>query len=192
MHWHTTRHLIKADLYRYYGRSDWRAFLSVYFHAPGFVYTFWMRLAALFKTCRLGKSLYLLARLQLRRLEYKYGICIPYNTDISAGLYIGHFGGIVVSHKAVIGKNCNINHGVTIGETFGGKHPGTPVIGDYVYIGPGSFIIGGIHIGNHVAIGANTVVTRSVPDYGVVVTKAVDVSVSYGSSNYIVNTLDNS
>ena len=68
--------------------------------------------------------------------------------------------GIVLTHEAVIGKNCTIFHQVTIG---GGKG-GAPVIGDDVMIGPGAKILGGVHIGNRVNIGANAVVVKDVPD----------------------------
>lgn len=77
-----------------------------------------------------------------------YGISIPYNTRIGSGLYIGHFGGIVVNSEAVIGKNCNIHHGVTIGQANRGDKKGYPVIGDRVFIGPGAVvIIGKVKVG---------------------------------------------
>lgn len=68
--------------------------------------------------------------------------------------------GIIVSHNAVIGKNCTIFHQVTIGEGRGGA----PVIGDNVLIGAGAKIIGGIRIGNNVRIGAGCVVMEDIPD----------------------------
>lgn len=68
--------------------------------------------------------------------------------------------GIVVSHNAVIGKNCTIFHQVTIGEGRGGA----PVIGDHVLIGAGAKIIGGVRIGNNVRIAAGCVVMQDVPD----------------------------
>lgn len=68
--------------------------------------------------------------------------------------------GIIVSHHAVIGKECTIFHHVTIGEGRGGA----PVIGDHVLIGAGAKIIGGIRIGNNVRIGAGCVVMQDVPD----------------------------
>jgi serine O-acetyltransferase len=124
----------------------------------------------------------------LRRYRYKFGISIPYNTDIGPGFYIGHFGGIVVNSEAAIGKNCNINPAVTIGTTYGGKYPGTPRILNNVYLGPGSKIIGGITIGNNAAIGANCVVTESIPDNAVAVGVPGKVFSLKGSANYIINT----
>lgn len=76
------------------------------------------------------------------------------------GLY-----GIIVSHNAVIGKNCTILHQVTIGDV----HGGAPVIGDNCMIGAGAKLIGGIKIGNNVKIGAGCVVADDVPDNSTVV-----------------------
>ena len=73
--------------------------------------------------------------------------------------------GIIVSHNAVIGKNCTIFHQVTIGEGRGGA----PVIGDNVFIGAGAKLIGHIKIGNNVKIGAGAVVACDVPDDATVV-----------------------
>lgn len=133
--------------------------------------------------------MYVLFRILLNHYQYKYGISIPYNTEIGPGLYIGHFGGIIVNAEAKIGRNCNINHEVTVGAAYGGKHPGTPVIMNNVYLGPGSKIIGGITLGSHVAVGANCVVTKPVPDYGVVVGIPGEVVSNKGSGEYVVNTV---
>ena len=68
--------------------------------------------------------------------------------------------GIIVSHNAVIGRNCTIFHQVTIGEGRGGA----PVIGNNVLIGAGARVIGGIRIGDNVRIGAGCVVMQDIPD----------------------------
>ncbi len=75
--------------------------------------------------------------------------------------------GIILTHEAVIGRNCTIFHQVTIG---GGKG-GAPVIGDNVMIGPGAKIIGGVHIGDYANIGANCVIVKDVPAGATVVTE---------------------
>ena len=68
-------------------------------------------------------------------------------------------------HKdAIIGQNCVIRQNVTIaGATLRGV-AGAPVIGDNVEINTGSVIVGPIHIGNNVRIGANAVVNCDIPD----------------------------
>ncbi len=178
-------YLIRCDLRRYNKESG--HFFKTYFTVSGFHYTFWLRTTRYLKKLKFLYIFYVFSRLRLHRLQLKYGISIPYNTQIGPGLYIGHNGGIVVNNHAIIGKNCNINHGVTIGTTYGGSCPGTPKIGDRVYLGPGSFIIGGITLGDDVAIGANTVVNKSVPPKGVVVNPSGKIVSYKGSENYIVN-----
>jgi len=81
-------------------------------------------------------SLFFLARVILEHYEYQYGISIPDQTSIGSGFYIGHFGGIVVNRMSIIGKNCNISQGVTLGQANRGTGKGYPTIGDNVYIGP--------------------------------------------------------
>lgn len=180
--------IVQGDLWRHSGKQGKRALFSCLWRIPGFKYTFMMRTAAYLKQHKaLLLPVYILARLLLQRYEYKFGISIPYNTPIGPGFYIGHFGGIVVSSKVRIGANCNINHGVTIGKSYGGKNPGTPTAGDQVYFGPGCKVFGGIFIGHHAAIGANSVVSADVPDNAVVVGIPGKVISYNGSGNYIVN-----
>jgi len=121
----------------------------------------------------------------LRRYRYRYGISIPSNTQIGEGFYIGHFGGIVVNQDCLIGKNCNISQGVTLGQANRGKNKGTPTIGNNVYIGPGVKVVGKVRIGNNVAIGANSVVTKDMPDNSVVAGVPAKVISDGGVSGYI-------
>ena len=92
------------------------------------------------------------------RLGIRLGYTIPINT-IGAGLGLPHYGTLVITNNATIGKNCRIHPGVGIGN-----YHGAPTIGDNVYIGPGAKIFGDIKIGNNVSIGANSVVTKDFPD----------------------------
>ena len=78
----------------------------------------------------------------LDHYKYKFGIGIPFITEIGPGFYVGHFGGIFVYPDSKIGRNCNLSQGVTIGNANRGKNKGYPTIGDNVYIGPGAKIIG--------------------------------------------------
>jgi len=100
----------------------------------------------------------------LRRLKIKYGFDISYRTQIGKGFYIGHFGSIVIHGDAVIGENCNISQGITIGVSNYGSKIGVPTIGNFVFLGPNAGVFGKITIGNNVTVGANTVVTESVAD----------------------------
>lgn len=119
--------------------------------------------------------------------QIRFGIGISYKTSIGPGLYIGHEGGIVVSEYAVIGRNCNLSHQVTIGVSRRGARAGVPTIGDNVYIGPGAKIFGALSIGENAAVGANCVVTRDVPASGVVVGIPGQVISYEGSTGYINN-----
>ena len=92
------------------------------------------------------------------QLATRLGLSIPKNV-FGAGLCIVHYGTIVVSPKAKIGENCRIHPSTSIGE-----YNGAPTLGNNVYIAPGAKLFGGITIGNNVAIGANAVVNKDVPD----------------------------
>lgn len=94
------------------------------------------------------------------RLCTKYGWTIPINV-FGPGLAIVHIGTIVVSGKAKVGKNCRIHVCTNIGNSISHGEEGTPILGDNVYIGPGSKIFGPIIIGDNTAIGANSVVNKS-------------------------------
>jgi serine O-acetyltransferase len=95
-------------------------------------------------------------------VESTTGIQIPAATNIGKGLYIGHFGMIVVHPEATIGENCDLSHGVTIGVR-GGPRPGVPRIGNNVYLGTGAKVLGPVTIGDGAQVGANAVVLSDVP-----------------------------
>jgi len=165
-------YIIRSDLYRFCGSMKISQMIRCLFSNEGgsYKYVFWMR------TCNytrnsgiLRYTLYPLARHLLLHYTFKLGISVPFLADIGSGFYIGHYGGIIVSPFSKIGKNCNLSHGVTIGQSNRGKNKGYPVVGNNVYIGPGAKIIGRVVIGDNVAIGANCVVTKDVPDNAVVV-----------------------
>jgi serine O-acetyltransferase len=105
------------------------------------------------------------------RVMTNWGIDIPREANIGAGLYIAHFSGIIISPEARIGKNLDISQGVTIGISGEGNKRGVPTIGDNVYIGPGAKLFGRITIGNNVKIGANVVVHKDIPDNSIVALK---------------------
>lgn len=95
--------------------------------------------------------------------------CIRYNFEISPncsigkGLRLPHYaGGIVIHPNAVIGKNCEIMQGVTIGNNIMKSRDKVAVIGDNVILASGSKIIGNVNIGDNVVVGANSVVSKSI------------------------------
>ena len=83
---------------------------------------------------------------------------------IGKGLLIDHGSGVVIGETAIIGDNCTIFQGVTLGGT--GKESGKrhPTLHNGVFVGAGAKILGNIEIGNNVKIGANAVVITDIPD----------------------------
>jgi len=102
-----------------------------------------------------------------RCVEITTGISIPVMARVGPGLRIHHFGGIVFHPEVVVGADCTIYHGVTLGDM--GVATGAPRIGDRVMIGAGAKILGPIEVGDDAKIGANAVVLTSVPEGGLAV-----------------------
>lgn len=156
------KEVIKADLYRYGGLTKLLKGMRI----PGFRYMYYVRKASQYKKMSILGVFY---RLIIRKLSYKYGFQIPVTTSIGEGFYIGHFGTIVINEKAKIGKNCNIAHSTTIGQANRGRLKGYPTIGDKVWIGTGSVIVGNIKIGNNVLIAPNSFINIDIPDNSLVI-----------------------
>lgn len=107
--------------------------------------------------------LYQLGRVFVRNF---YGIDMYDTATIGRRLWIAHQSGIVIHPDAVIGDDCLIRQGVSIGRGpnhGGGAKDRAPVLGDRVEIGAGAVLIGGIKIGDDVVIGPNAVVMSNVP-----------------------------
>ena len=105
------------------------------------------------------------------RLKYwrnRYGLEIRPSCTIGKGLYLGHPYNITINNHAVIGNNCNIHKGVVIGRENRGKRTGTPTIGNNVWIGINSAIVGKIVIGDDVLIAPCSFVNCDVPSHSVV------------------------
>ena len=182
------KYLIYTDHFRILGIFSKSSFIKSLMFNEGFQYIFWMRLCCYLKGKKISKLLfYLVAKGILRHYRFKYGISIPFTTQIGSGFYIGHFGGIFINPNTIIGKNCNISQDVTLGVKNRGHNMGSPVVGDNVYLGPGVKIFGKIKIGDNVAVGANCVVTKDIPANSVVVGMPGKVISSEGSKGYINN-----
>lgn len=93
---------------------------------------------------------------------------LNYKTIIGAGLYIGHPYGITINANAKLGCNINIHKGVTIGAENRGKRKGCPQIGNEVWIGVNSTIVGNIIIGDDVLIAPNSFVNMDIPSHSIV------------------------
>ncbi len=89
--------------------------------------------------------------------------------QVGPGLFIDHGAGVVIGETAVIGRDCTIYHGVTLGGTSFDKVKRHPTLGDRVIVGAGAKILGAIEVGDDSRIGANAVLVRSVAGRSVVV-----------------------
>jgi serine O-acetyltransferase len=97
------------------------------------------------------------------------GIEIHPGARIGRRFFIDHGMGVVIGETAVIGDDVLMYHGVTLGGKGGEQGDRHPVVGDRVVLGTGSSLIGAVRVGSDVLIGANTVVTKDVPPWSVVV-----------------------
>ena len=187
------RQILQADLYRYKGATDRRAFMSAYLHEPGFRFTCYLRKVAFYsaKKRSFGIFGYVYNRFFYHHYRFKYGFDISPSTTIGPGLYIGHFGGVVISPHAVLGANINIAQGVTIGATSRGKRLGAPTLEDRVWVGAHAIIVGKVTIGREALIAPGAYVNFDVPAKAVVLGNPGQVVSSSGSQGYVNRTIDN-
>lgn len=167
----------KSDLQRYL-QADKKA-LGITYSRPRFMTDFEWRYEitlrkAEFYNLKKYNPLRFYYLFELRRLQLKYLTFIPMYT-CEEGLSIAHIGGIRINSAAKIGKFCRIQEGVTIGATNGSTK--APILGDYVYLGSGSKVIGEIAIESHCQIAAGAVVVKNcntVGSYGGVPAKMIN------------------
>lgn len=114
---------------------------------------------------------------------------IPFSVDFGPGLYIGHFNGITINPKAKLGKNINLHKGVTIGQENRGKRKGVPCIGNNVYIGINSVVVGNISIGDNVLIAPNSHVNSDVPANSIVFGNPSNIKFNLNATEHYVNNL---
>jgi serine O-acetyltransferase len=115
----------------------------------------------------LQHNLRTLAGMTERVMHHACHCWISVTAEIGPGLLIAHVGGLVIGGKTRIGQNCDVRQNVTFGGNFSkvaedGRTQ--PWVGDQVSVGAGAVVLGPVRIGSNVIIGANSVVTRDVPD----------------------------
>lgn len=103
--------------------------------------------------------------------ECLFCVEIPHHTRIGYGLKLYHPHCVVIGRGVVIGENCTLRQGVTIGNVTyrNGDASESPVLGNDVELGANAVVIGAITIGDGVTIGAGTVVTKDLPPGATVV-----------------------
>ena len=115
-------------------------------------------------------DLHLVARVVAQIARFLTGVEIHPGARIGSGFFIDHGMGVVIGETTVIGNNCTLYHGVTLGGStvFSKKGKNTskrhPTLGNDVIVGAGAQVLGPIVVGNDVKIGANAVVLKDVED----------------------------
>lgn len=113
-------------------------------------------------------------RIQMKLIS-QFSIDIMLGTKIGKNLSIVHPHSITINKNVTIGENFIVHHNVTIGI---GHEPINIIIGDNVYIGTNSIILGGeITIGNNVKIGAMSFINKDIPDNCTVYTQKSNIIV---------------
>lgn len=161
------KQIINADLFRYGKGINKSSFIKNFMINYGFKYTYFLRKTKYYKSK--NKFLYVANKVILKKLSVKYGYDINEDTDIGYGLYINHFGGIVINKKCKIGNNVNLTKGVTIGQANRGINKGCPTIGNEVWIGSNAVVVGAVSVGNNVLIAPNAYVNFDVPNDSIVI-----------------------
>lgn len=154
--------IFKSDYYRMTGEKK-RTFKRML----TYLFSHHIRYVKCWRKCKANGGL--LRKLRLYRLGKKYGLEISTKAEIGEGLYLGHPYNITVAGGVKIGKNANLHKGCTIGRENRGKRAGVPTLGDCVYVGINSTVVGNVTIGDDVFIAPNSFVNFDVPPHSVVV-----------------------
>ena len=110
------------------------------------------------------RKYFTLARIISQHARNKTGIEIHPGAVIGKGLFIDHGMGVVIGETAVIGDNCLLYQGVTLGGTGKDKGKRHQTLGNNVLVGAGAKVLGPFTVGNNVKIAANAVVLNAIPD----------------------------
>ncbi len=135
------------------------------FFSQGFWALFWHRFGNWRMSVRpkvLRAPLSLLYQVMFKLCQWAGGIMLPYTVRVGRRVRIDHFGGMILVAQA-IGDDVIIRQNTTFGIASLDEPHARPVIGNRVEIGAGVVIIGAVHVGDGAIIGANAVVTCSVP-----------------------------
>jgi len=141
--------------------------VAVFF--PGFSAVLLYRIAHLLHT-RLPGALALAAWVPTRLSGMLIGVNLSPAMHAGPGLMVNHTGNVFFGPSSV-GSNCNVSHGVTVGQssiTDDGPMD-VPVIGDRVWIGPNAVIVGKVRLGDDASVSANSLVARDVTAGGVAI-----------------------
>lgn len=105
----------------------------------------------------------LLPLILTRVITILYAIDLDYRCRIAGGVAIIHGIGTVIGGGAEVGRGTIIYHGVTMGIKGSRKRDGFPRVGSDCVLGAGCKLLGGLTVGDGSIIGANVVLTQSLP-----------------------------
>ncbi len=111
-----------------------------------------------------ARSSLLLARVLSQITRHITGVEIYPAAQIGKHFFIDHAMGVVIGETTIVGDNCVLYQGVTLGGTGNETGKRHPTLGNNVTVGTGAKVLGNIRIGNNVKIGGNSVVVKDVPD----------------------------
>ncbi len=158
---------LREDIHSVYARDpaarNWWEVLTCY---PGMHAIWWHRLVS--------KPLWSIGLKWLGRLmshvgRFFTGVEIHPGATIGRRFFIDHGMGIVIGETALIGDDCTLYHGVTLGGVSWNKGKRHPTLGDGVTIGAGAKILGPFTVGAGAKVGSNSVVVKEVPPGATVV-----------------------
>ena len=109
-------------------------------------------------------KLKLIARIFSHLARIFTGIEIHPGAQIGRRFFIDHGMGVVIGETAIIGDDCTLYHGVTLGGTTWKKGKRHPTLKDNVVIGAGAKVLGPITLGNNSKVGSNAVVVTDIPN----------------------------
>jgi serine O-acetyltransferase len=149
------------EFLKVYRRNDpaARSYLEVMLLYPGPKAVFFHRLAHFFYNL----NLFFIARFISEFSRWVTLVEIHPGAKIGKKLFIDHGAGIVIGETAVVGDECMIYHGVTLGGVSLQQKKRHPTLEDGVMVGAGAKVLGSITVGKNAKIGANSVVTKNVP-----------------------------
>lgn len=142
-----------------------RSCIEIFLLYPGVHAVMWHRLAHRLQ----AHQLYFFARLISQLVRFFTGIEIHPGATIGKGLMIDHGSGVVIGETAVIGDDCTLYQGVTLGGT--GKEMGKrhPTLGNHVIVGSGAKVLGPFSVGDYAKIASNAVVLSEIPPHATAV-----------------------
>lgn len=148
------------EFLKFYRKNDpaARSYLEVLLLYPGPKAIFFHRLAHFFYKI----NLFFIARLISEFSRWITLIEIHPGAKLGKNLFIDHGSGVVIGETAIVGNNCMIYHGVTLGGVSLSQFKRHPTLEDGVMVGAGAKVLGSITIGKNAKIGANSVVTKDV------------------------------